>query len=130
MPKIVADSYRKALADRLAVVVPHPDGNYVSSSLAIKEVVAILRECSAGPVEQGWVAVKAELPTEHQEVLLEHIIDDHEHVIDIAALDAKGEWYFPWIGRLAKEQCAPVWPLRWMHLPSLDATQHQGEKHG
>ena len=39
----------KALADRLAVVVPHPDGNYVSSSLAIKEAVAILRECSAGP---------------------------------------------------------------------------------
>lgn len=44
-----SNSHRKALADRLAVVVPHPDGNYVSSSLAIKEAVAILRECSSGP---------------------------------------------------------------------------------
>ena len=65
-----------------------------------------------------WTSVKDRLPPDFEEVLLEHLVDDHEHTIDIAWSNG-GDWSFPWIGRLAKADCAPVWPLRWMALPQL-----------
>jgi hypothetical protein len=70
---------------------------------------------------QEWIDIKDRLPEEFTEVLLMHLIDDHAKTIDIA-WQSKGEWSFPWLSRLRKVDCAPVWPLRWMPLPAVDRT--------
>jgi len=88
---------------------------------AMQDWVAVrfaLQEASRGYVNGSpWISVKDRLPPEMEEVLLDHIIDDHQHTTDIA-WQKGGEWTFPWIGRLSKEQCAPVWPVSWMPLPT------------
>ncbi len=65
-----------------------------------------------------WVSVKDRMPEPWVEVLACHIIDDHKREIDIANVDNSGAWVFPWIGRLSKEETAPVWVTHWMPVPA------------
>lgn len=63
----------------------------------------------------GWIAVGERLPEEEVEVLISHIIDDHQRTYDTACLQ-QGQWTLPW-DRGGRNYKPLTWVTHWMPLP-------------